>query len=454
MTDRTLVVCCFVLVLSGLLYSADVDASGNYSHVWVSTDSLNYIEDGELKGLLTQPEFKNILRNGAMFPDGGYAVSDGYGEISHWEPFHLTYLGWIRENFEPPWSDEARQHIAFLLGMATHGMSDQLYDGMYLERHEYYDEHGSGATLFGVDGATDACFALSQGKELELPEHWVPADVLAPLYEEASGHKVSAATIDLGHQLVVIAIMAANDALGDQEKLDEYMTLYPWACSNQGNPAMPGSPPTHGPAVARHWQVLWGRLHGDEGFAQPLLGTFFTGGTPWDQPTDSGNPDSWVHFAMPRGLAPASVNAETVVVTDLAGEVFPVNLHVYYGSASHLVNIKPQQDWTPDTEFTVTITPPLASWDGAELETTHAFTFATMPQPAPVAEEPVVEDIYSPDLATSDATGMDAKVDEAGEAPRDSGCALAPAASRNIGWLCLMALVALAVVRARRHERQ
>ena len=392
-----------LVVLVGMLGSgvvpADAWANGNYSHLWMTTDALSYLEDGGLQDLLTRPELLDIIRNGAMYPDGGYVVGDGYGEISHWEPFHLTYLDWIRTNFQPPWSPEAAQHIAFLMGMTAHGISDQLYDGMYLERAAFYDENGSDATLLGLDAATDACFAATQGL-MELPETWVPAEVLAPLYEIAAGHSVEASTIEQGQALVIVAVMVANDAIGIPETMDEYMTLYPWACGNQDNPEIPGSPVTHGPVIARYWSVLWERLHGGEVMDQPLIGTFFTGSTPYGQMMDSSNPDSRVSFAMPWGLDPSTVDATSVVVTGEDGDVHPVGINVYYGANSHLVNLKPTEDWAQETSYTVTISPPISDWTGSPIGTTHTFTFSTGPEPrtpsdgdhADVADNPETDD--------------------------------------------------------------
>ncbi len=440
-----------LLCLLAVLLPSTVLANGNFSHLWVATDALNYLEEGELRDFMTRPELRDILRNGAMFPDGGYAVGDGYGEISHWEPLHLAYLEWIRENYQPPWSDEAAQHIAFLMGMATHGMSDQLYDGMYLERHEHYDEHGSEATTFGVDGATDACFAATQ-EAMELPEIFVPAETLAPLYEQVAGHKVEAKTIQQGQQFVVVAIMVANDARDDPETLAEYLELYPYACGNQDNPAAPGSPVTHGPAVARYWQVLWARLHGETALDKPLLGTFFTGGTSFDQPVDASNPDSWVHFALPFGIAPPTVNADTVTVIGGDGEPVPVNLHVYYGKSSHLVNVKPVEDWTADTEFTVTITPPVESWDGGTLAGPHAFTFATFPEPVVVVDEPVAADVVAeettdePDLPATDVEPEVAAEPEDSPSPKSSGCS-APSVPASSPLAVLLLLAAAALLR-------
>lgn len=374
-------------------------ANGNYSHVWVATDSLQYLPPGGLRNLLNQPDLVEILRNGAMYPDGGYAVDDGYGETSHWEPFHLTYLQWIRGTYTQPWSREAAEHIAFLMGMATHGMTDQLYDGMYLQRHEHYDENRNNATPYGVDGSTDVCFAATQGP-MEVPVSWVPADALAPLYQTLDGHQVDPDTIRLGHSLVAFAITHATTEAADPAIVADYMTIYPWACGNQDNLDAAGSPPTCGPAVANYWQVLWARLNGTEAFDQPLLGTFFTNRSSWNQVVDATNPESWVSFAMPHGLDPSSLGPESVVVTRKGGAVHPVKVNVFYRSNSHLVNVKPVGDWEADAEYTVTVGLPLSDWKGVPLATSYTFTFGTLPPPI---VEPT-EELGGPDEPGAEVT--------------------------------------------------
>ena len=57
-----------------------------------------------------------------MFPDVGYAVGDNYGEIAHWESFQAAYLEWIQDTYSRPWTTEAKQHIAFLMGLGSHGL--------------------------------------------------------------------------------------------------------------------------------------------------------------------------------------------------------------------------------------------------------------------------------------------------------------------------------------------
>ncbi len=397
----------WLLLGASLLGPTDAAANGNYSHLWAALDGLNYLPPGELRDLLTQPELKQMLQNGANFPDGGYAVGDGYGEISHWEPLHLAYLEWIRATYQPPWSAEATQHIAFLMGMVAHGMSDQLYDGMFLERHKYYDPFIGDVPMLGLDGATDSCFAAIQGP-IEVPKTWVPADVMAPFYLETDGHTVLPKTIETGQKLVAAAIMISNDAVTHPDKVVEYTTMYPYACQQQNNIEIPGTIPTHGAVIARFWAVMWDRLHGKEAWDQPLLGTFFTTSQPWAQTLDSANPDSWVSFAMPFGLDPSTVNNTTVVVKDSQGNLHPVQVKVYYGWNSHLVNLMPQQDWAADTDYTVTVSGEIKSWDGHLLTTTHTFDFSTKPAP----EQPeIIENtpIESDDLGGGGDLDQDAQ---------------------------------------------
>ena len=113
-----------------LIWSAVALASGQFTHVWMTRHALDHLPEGELKELLTSPEVTEVLINGTMFPDGGYAVNDDYGEIAHWEPIQNSYRDWIAEEYQTPYTKEAQQHIAFMMGMAAHGMADQVFDAL------------------------------------------------------------------------------------------------------------------------------------------------------------------------------------------------------------------------------------------------------------------------------------------------------------------------------------
>ena len=132
----------FLISLLGLVW-----ANGQSSHLWITHRAIEHLPNGELKQLLEEPYLEDHWRNGTMFPDGGYAVGDDYGEIAHWESFQIAYLEWIRDTFSPPWSLEAKEHIAFLMGLGSHGLADQSYDAMYFRRAYVYDVDGTSCVL-------------------------------------------------------------------------------------------------------------------------------------------------------------------------------------------------------------------------------------------------------------------------------------------------------------------
>ena len=149
-----------MLGLLVLLTSSPVYANGQTSHVYISLHAVDHLPSGDLRELLARPDLRDHLVNGTMFPDGGYAIGDDYGELAHWEIVQAPYLGWLTAQHQLPWTDEAAQHIAFLMGMASHGMSDQVYDSLYLERARVYDAQSDWES-YSIDEATDIAFALA-----------------------------------------------------------------------------------------------------------------------------------------------------------------------------------------------------------------------------------------------------------------------------------------------------
>ena len=129
------------LCLAGLfVLPGEALANGQTTHIWITLHALEHLPEGELKELLTAEANRDALVSGSMFPDGGYAVNDGYGETAHWEPFQLTLLDWIRANQAAPYTDEGERYVAFLLGLSSHGMADQTFDAMYVPKAQQEDE--------------------------------------------------------------------------------------------------------------------------------------------------------------------------------------------------------------------------------------------------------------------------------------------------------------------------
>jgi hypothetical protein len=211
------------------------------------------------------------------------------------------------------------------------------------------------------------------------------------LFAEAQGYTVDEETMSEGMFWLSVAI-AGVGALSEQEEVvAEYERQFPWASAHLTDPTAPGSPPCEGELVALYWQALWARLQGEDGFGErPVLGNVPADGTlGW--PTTADHPDALLHVVVSRGLTTSSVNDTSVVVTDEAGQDVPVTVRVFYGEASHVLNIAPASGaWAADTDFTVEVPAGLQSFDGAVIDSAHRFTFSTRPPPEPTPE-PVKE---------------------------------------------------------------
>ena len=362
---------CLALALSA---PAVAVANGNQSHLWVTLWARDALPEGELKSLLEQHDLP--LQNGANFPDGGYAVDDGYGEIAHWEPFQSAYLDWIVEHHGPPWTDEAGEHIAFLMGMASHGMSDQTYDCAYLPRSDVYDQGSPGAGI-GRDGATDVALVGAAGCA-DPPSQWVPDELMAELMLSDAGHEVDPDTIRDGNSRVALSMYVICSAADDDDLLEEFTAAYPWAGEHQMDPDAPGNPPNTAPVVAAYWEALWEHLHGGDPVAQPLRGQFPAAeSTGWPASDDS--IDAMVSFVVSRGLDSGTIRLDNVSVQDADGQELSVEIHHCYGS--HVYGLKPTDGWTPDSVHTVSVGPGLTTWDGLEIDS-FEFDFDTTPVPA------------------------------------------------------------------------
>ena len=238
--------------------------NGQTTHVWITRHGLEHLPDGELKQLLIDNERQ--LLNGTMFPDGGYAFSPQhpYAETAHWEPFQELYRDWITLEHGPPFDAEGEQHVAFLMGMASHGMADQIFDSLYMERSKVYDAGLGWTKGVSMDEATDVWWAhLTQPQEP--PERWIPSEVFTELYEQV-GIEATAEDMDDGQLLLGAALELVGVFSTSEEMLAGYQADYPWATQHLHDPVdMAGAPRCEGYLIALYWQDLWSRSHGQWG---------------------------------------------------------------------------------------------------------------------------------------------------------------------------------------------
>lgn len=396
------------LLLAGL--PAVAAANGQVSHLWVTTRAVEEVPGGELGEFLQRDELRVMLLAGTMFPDGGYAVGHGYGETAHWEPFQSRYLDWIRTEGAALPAEERDQHLAFLLGMASHGMSDQVFDALYVERAR--EEDGASDWVGGnFDLASDVVFSSRTGAP-EIPEAWVPADPLVSLFETA-GVPVDADTLEEAQGLLQVAVWWVGEAGQNPEAVAEHQEAFPWGTGNLLEETAAGAPPDDALAVARYWQEIWDRFQGADTPATPVIATFPADGALGHPRTGAA---ARVGLVFARGLEPDTAGAGAFQVEDGGGTAIPVSAWVYYGRSSHVVLLAPPETgWPADADLTVTALPGITAIDGTVLEAPWSFGFSTR---VPEGD-----------------SGADT-----GDTPPEGGCGCAAAGGGSWGWLGLLAL--------------
>ncbi|KAJ1933363.1 hypothetical protein FBU59_006051, partial [Linderina macrospora] len=72
------------------------------------------------------------LQAGVVFPDWGYGClsNDDAAEAAHWTPFLESGLEYFHQTYHQPYSEKAEQLAAFLFGIASHQVADELWHSL------------------------------------------------------------------------------------------------------------------------------------------------------------------------------------------------------------------------------------------------------------------------------------------------------------------------------------
>lgn len=384
------------LLLTALL-AGPAHANGQTTHVWITRHALEHLPPGELRDLLSDPAVEPALVHGSMFPDGGYAVDHPYGEAAHWEPFQSTYADWIADTHAAPFTDEGAQHVAFLMGLASHGMADQTFDAFYFNWSSIKDAEFGWADGKSFDEASDFIWANAHGGQV-VPDKWVPEATLVDLYAQQS-ITVDTATLAEGQGWLETAIdLVALGSQNDEFVQTQYANDFPWGGAHLDDPDLPGTPTCEGEWVALYWQELYARLT-DAERPRPVLGTWPVDGG-FEHAQDHTTPEARISFLFPVGMAPGGVTTERFSVVDEGGADVPFDTWVYYGDNSHVVHLVPQQDWATDTDYTATVFAGLPYRNGEALEEDVSFSFSTRAAPVDTGDPPKTQPAESKGCAT------------------------------------------------------
>ncbi|MCK6551555.1 Ig-like domain-containing protein, partial [Myxococcota bacterium] len=363
------------IALSSLTTTAgEAHANGLTTHTWISLRAIELLPEGPLKTLLSDETLRQRVVSGTIFPDGGYAIGDGYGELAHWEPFQLAYFEWIRDQYAPPFAagTEAAEHVAFYLGLASHGIADQVFDSLYMERAKQLDASSDWSK--SMDEATDVVFASKTGAQA-VPPQWVPFELFEQLFRTTGPHDVEAATMKSGTNLAGLAVAVVGMLGADPAAVRDYSAQFPWATSHMTDVEIAGNPEHEAEVVAEYWQRQWARLHGDVD-DRLVLATFPRDGA-LGHTRAASKVESRFSLVFARRLTRADVTPARFTLTDGAGVAHPFDVQLFYGNDSHVVHVRPVEDLAADTEYTITVLPGLPFTDGTTSTTPWSFRAST-----------------------------------------------------------------------------
>lgn len=359
-----------------LLPTGNAAAHGINGHVHVTGWAVESLPPGELRDFFADPDLRDTAQIGAGFPDSGYAIGDPYGEMAHWEPFINAYVEWIKRTFGPDYdTEEARRHIAFMMGAASHGLQDELFDTLFLR----YLIQEDGEDQDAADSGTDA-FLFTDGILEFKPPLYIPETGLPEVFQLSNGYEPTMTAIRGGMQRVKILVIDHFDALAPGFDA-EFRPRLPWGSRHYLDPDVPGSLRSEIQPTAAYMQALWDRLHGRFG-PQAIATHSFPTATRRLRSVDHTRVDSRIGIVFGIGAIVRSLNPDTVQLVG-PGER-PVLIDVQHtrwsgspGDSTRQVVLVPMEDLVPDTEYEVRLQPGIEMQNGELTSALWTWRFKT-----------------------------------------------------------------------------
>ncbi|MCB0977645.1 MAG: carboxypeptidase regulatory-like domain-containing protein [Acidimicrobiales bacterium] len=390
------------------LTPAPGEAAGVTTHGWMAVSAIPKVSDPALRQLLAAHE--DQVRAGGMFPDSGYIPGNTYGEEAHWQRFVDAYTDQILDrddcgDITAP-DGPCADMISHLMGVAAHGMGDEVWDWLFEpngpDLDEYYTNPAN--TAFNEGGAE------SQMDVVAIGVHGVPRPNIPPLPSEST---LIAAFDEAGLHTVTpnqFALQGLGELVWDAENswvatyLADIEAAMPWMSANMVT--APGGVDFASTAIAGYWEYLWGRLTGDVpatrvSITYPAPGQTDIPATGWDrasfQPGSSrgrGGARTRVTAVLTSAMpyqhvgGPAVTNeqpAGSMTIRDRqTGALVPLRSGypraVPYGadSGEHVIDVQPDTNLQPCRWYDVSLSVDAPLFDSRGLPVTpHEWAFRT-----------------------------------------------------------------------------
>ena len=440
---------------AGALAPALAEAHGIWGHIHVTAWAIENLPPGELRDFFEDPEVRNAAYFGAAFTDSGYwpnANEDAartYGEHTHWEPFVEDYIQWMLANDAAPFeSRESKLRVAFLIGAASHGLQDEIFDSYMLDFTYENDGGGQEETDPGTDG-----FLVLDDYTQVIPEPWLPMDVLLELYEGLD----AGVTEDVIRGGVNTMMNVYVSEFGQKVAAGlgrSYASKIPWTRAHYMDPEIPGSLRSEIVPTAAYIGALWDRLN-DRFDEDSLVIHAFPEASRRLLTGDSSSIGSVSMMIFGKGVEDTSLDAELVDDEGLPIEHSTLSNRWGGGAGklTRLVRIRPEEDLAEGEWYTARLVPGLRLAGGAVTEATHSYRYQVRCDSDDDVRCPELDEVPPPimRLPMEDEPNEEPPpppTDEEDGAASSDGCA-ASASPGAVAWVWALAAAGCLVVRRR-----
>ena len=328
-----------------LLCGITAQAHGIWGHIHVTGWAMEYTEHPDLQELFSDPDMRNAALFGAAFTDSGYfpfsestsQYSRIYSEYTHWEPFVHDYIQWMKLNDPPPFtSPESKKRVAFLLGTASHGLQDEIFDSLFLHRAQEEDGEGQDS----LDPACDG-FLARDGELRFFPSEDIPFAPLLDIYSQLDPN-ISAEVIEDSVELMVGLYVNEDSGQSTAQSLaDLYGENLIWTAQNYLNPDIPGSIQSEIIPTAKYMEAIWKRLHDELTPEEFIIATYPAQGRVLNT-IDHTSSGSWVTAIFGTGIDIEQI--ETSLRSEMGASISSVHTGTQWGASwTRLLRIQPQE---------------------------------------------------------------------------------------------------------------
>lgn len=419
-------------------------SAGMTTHALMADFGRRALPESALKGILTR--HRPTLLAGAIHPDGGYGSGVGYpadremAERAHWADFTLAYIRYLRErtncasearsaSVEPPKvedpvgainligiSDRCARLISFMMGNASHGLTDQTWDSLFepvvRERGEDpnpievlglrrlfgpftpgptlklaigADNYQSLSDVFGatplnaIEYAMDMVAIYEQSLWAEAPTLELPPvnDLIEVFRLNRPAQGVNGQMITRAHFVARSAVQA--ERIGAPIEIARIRNQMPWAASNYYTSG--GGVVDSGYMVSGYYRQLWQQLTAADTSSLPpeVIGVHPRHGER-DVPVGRNAAGLRVHAFIGHAVSPASVRAAGAFRLldeqgqEVAGQVIP---GIYQQDFTHTMKLFPAADLQPDHRYTAVLSTQIADERGQPLAREFRWSFTT-----------------------------------------------------------------------------